>query len=309
MKSKTQIILILLAAFLLIVPTTLAQEGTFGLSPDDFAMFTSQDMDADSLSFNFAVDLVVTGAPGADATVALTGSGIFGMGADDLPTGSLNMTGAAVTAGESIPVDLQVIIADGLLYFNLGDGSGWIGQPLDSALDSFAGAAPLPVNPMDLASGDFGDDPETMEAMGAALGALGDVDPEQLISITRLDDMGGLAHFQVELDLAGFFASESFEELMGAAATMSGDDSVGDMAPLIGLLLQDVSLTFDQFIDDANRVREALLDFGLTVDPAMMGDSEADPVTVAFSLQVSELDYDVPVEVSAPADAVVIPTE
>ena len=61
----------LFAILMLTIPSALAQE-TFGLSAEDFALFSSPNVDADSLGFDFAVDLNITGAPDESVTMALT---------------------------------------------------------------------------------------------------------------------------------------------------------------------------------------------------------------------------------------------
>ncbi len=309
-KFRLTPFLTLLAVLLAVVPAAFAQE-TFGLSAEDFALFSSPNMDADSLSFDFAVDLNVTGSPDGDVAVALTGTGVVGMDAAGMPVADITLSGNADMAGSSTPVNIQLRAVDGILYFDLGDGSGWLGQPLDEMMSSLSEMAPLPVDPMALASGDMSEDPEAMEAMGEAMNALASMDPAQFISIARLGDMNGQAHFQVNIDLSGFLASEGFSEMMGAAGTMSGDESMAGMGAMFAMMFQNMSLTFDQFVDLAeSRVRQGILDFAMTVDPAMMGasDASATPVDIAFTLDVSNIQYDVPVAVTAPEGATMIPS-
>lgn len=309
-KFRLTLFLTLLAVLLTMVPAALAQE-TFGLSAEDFALFSSPNVDADSLSFDFSVDLNVTGAPEGEIAIALTGAGVVGMDVAGMPVADITLTGNADTPDGSSPVDLQFRIVDGILYFNLGDGSGWMGQSLDEMMSSLSTMAPLPVDPMALASGDMSENPEAMEAMGEAMNALASMDPAQFISIARLDDMNGQAHFQVNIDMAGFLASEGFTELMSTAGTMSGDESMAGMGAMMAMMFQNVSLTFDQYMDMAeNRVRQGILDFAMSVNPAMMGasDASATPVDVAFTLDVSNIQYDVPVSVTAPEGATMIPS-
>lgn len=310
MFRKAPFVIVLALLMLVVAPFALAQEETFGLSAEDYALFTSQDANFDSISFDFALALDVSGVPGSETTVNFSGSGLFGESDAGLPVGSFNLSGNANTDGEDTPVDVQVVIVDGVAYLNLGDESGWIGQPLDEAMEGLSNMAPLPVDPVDLASGDFSDNPEAMEAFGTAMGAFANMEPSEFVSITRLEDMDGQAHFQTSLDLASFFSSESFTELMGAAGTMSGDESVSEMGPMVAMLLSNSSLTFDQYIDTStNQIRQGVLDFAMTVDPAMMGaESDAEPINVGFNLDVSNVQYDVPVEVTAPEGATMIPS-
>jgi hypothetical protein len=308
MTAKLRLLLLftVMLALLAAVPFTLAQEETFGLSAEDFALFTSQNADSDALGFDFAVDLSVTGAPEGNVVVDLSGSGAFGMDAAGMPVGTLDLSGSADVGAGSQPFSLQVIMVDGIVYFNLGDGSGWMGQSLDSAMSGLEDMMALPVDPAALASGDMSaleDNPQAMQALGEVMNALSTFDPATLISIARLADMNSQAHFQVNIDIMSFFASDAFNQMMTAVGEASGDESVAGMGMLIGMLLQDVRLTFDQFIGlEDSRVRQGVLDFGLTVDPSALGE-EGGPITVDFKLDVSNIDYNPSISVSAPADA------
>ncbi|MAS37555.1 MAG: hypothetical protein CL610_26400 [Anaerolineaceae bacterium] len=300
-KSRSILFVALFAILMLTIPSALAQE-TFGLSAEDFALFSSPNVDADSLGFDFAVDLNITGAPDESVTMALTGTGVIGMDAAGMPVADVSVTGTSTEAGTSTPVDLQFRLVDGILYMNLGDGSGWIGQPADNMMDS------LPVDPTDL--GSMSEDPEAMAAMGEMMSALADMEVSQYITISRLDDMNNQAHFQLNVDLSGFLSSDAFTQMMGAAGSMTGDESMAGMGMMMAMMFQNMTLSYDQFVDLAdNRIRQGVVDFAMSVDPAMMGasDSDAEPVNIAFTLDVSNLQYDVPVSVTAPEDAMVIP--
>ena len=300
-RKSTLLLFVLL--MLVAAPLTLAQD-TFGLSMEDFGLLTSQDMDATSVSFDLAMSLNITGSPDGDVLVDLNGTGAFGEGADGSPIGSFNLTGAANAGGESIPVDFQMRIVDNILYMNLGDGNGWQGQTLDDAMSTFGNMAPLPVNPMDLASGNMADNPQAMEAMGEMMNAFEGFDPSTLISMSRLDDMGGQAHFHIDVDLQSFLSSEAFNKMMSAAGTMSGDESVAGMGAMLGAMFQDMTLTLDEFIElETSRARQAILNFGMGINPAMMGVEDAGPMNVGFMLDISNLQYDVMVDVTAPEGA------
>ena len=310
MFRKAHFLIFILLLMLVVVPLTAAQDGMFGLSADDFALFTSQDFsDFETIGFDFSVAFAASGMPSDNASVSLSGSGLFGEDDSGMPVGTLTVSGAANDGSDETPINVELVIVDGFIYFNMGDGSGWIGQPLDEAMETFSSMAPLPVNPMDLASGDMSENPEAMAAFGEMMGAMSDMDPGQFINIARLDDMSGQAHFQVNLDLATFFSSDAFTQLLGAAGTMSGEESMGEMAPMVAMMLQDTSLTFDEFISlETNRVGQAVLDFAMSINPAMMGDAEADPINVSFNFDISNLQYDVPVNVTAPEGATIMPS-
>jgi hypothetical protein len=307
MRRKLSFALFLVLALLLAtVPFAMAQEETFGLSAEDFALFSSPNVDADSASFDYSVDVNITGAPDGDVMVALTGSGAFAMDDSGNPVGTLTVTGTADSAGESMPLNAEFRLVDNVIYFNMGDGN-WMGQTLDEAMAGASSMVPMPVNPADIISGDIAENPEASEAMGEMMGALSSLEPAEYISITRLGDENNQAHFQVSVDLAGLMSSDAFMQLMTSAGSMSGDESMAGMAPMLAMMFQDASLTWDQFVDLAeNRLRQGILDFAMSVNPAMMGASEdasATPVDVAFNLDISNIQYDVPVSVTAPEGA------
>jgi hypothetical protein len=302
---------LVLALLLAAVPFAMAQEETFGLSAEDFALLTTPNMDADSATFEYSIDVNITGSPEGDVMVALTGAGAFAMDDSGNAVGSLTVTGTADAAGESTPVNMEFLLVDNIIYFNMGDGN-WMGQSLDDAMSGLSSMAPVPVNPKDLLSGDMSENPEAMEAMGEMMTALSTLEPSQYISITRLGDENNQAHFQVSVDLAGIMSSDAFMQMMTSAGSMSGDESMAGMAPMLAMMFQNASLTWDQFIDLAeNRVRQGILAFALSVNPAMMGATDTTsttPVDVAFSLDISNIQYDPAVSVTAPEGATMIPS-
>jgi hypothetical protein len=297
---------LLMALMLAVVPFAMAQEDTFGLSAEDFALFSSPNMDADSATFDYSIALNVTGTPDGDVVVNLSGAGAFAMDANGSPVGSLTVTGTADSAGESMPLNMEFRIVDNVIYFNMGDGN-WTGQALEDALTSVSSMAPIPVNPADLMSGDMSENPEAAEAMGEMMTALSSLEPDQYISISRLGDENNQAHFQASIDLAGLLSSDAFTQLMTSAGSMSGDESMAGMAPMIAMMFQDASLTWDQFVDLADsRLRQGILDFAMSVNPAMMGATDAasaTPVDVAFNMNISNIQYDAAVSVTAPEGA------
>ena len=314
-NSRLTTICMLLVVLLVAAPLTLAQES-FGLSEDDFTLFSSQNFDADAVSFDYTLNFSVAGTPDGDVAADLSGAGAFGVDAAGQPVGSFSISGAVTDAGTSENLDFQFLLVDNVLYMNMGDGSGWIGQPADEMLSGLSSMSPVPVDPSDLMSG--GDDAGAASAMGGAVEALTDPEVAEYITITRLDDSNGLAHFQVAVDLSGFVSSEEFNEMMTAAGEMSGDESMAGMGMMLAMLFQNMSLTLDEFIDaSSGRVGQAVVNFSMTMDPTMMAamggaesaaEVQATPINIALSLDISNLQYDQPVEVTAPADAMMIPS-
>ncbi len=302
---------LVLAILLAAVPFAMAQEETFGLSAEDYALLTTPNMDADSATFDYALNLNVTGSPDGDVLVALSGTGAFAMDAAGNPVGSLTVVGNADAEGESTPINMEFRIVDNVLYFNMGDGN-WMGQGLEDALSSVSSMAPLPVDPAALMSGDMSENPEAMEAMGEMMTALSSLEPGEYVSISRLGDENNQAHFQVSVDLSGIMSSDAFMQMMTSAGEMSGDESMAGMGAMMAMMFQNMSLTWDQFVDLAeNRVRQGILDFAMSVNPAMMGASDTTsttPVDIAFMLDISNIQYDPAVAVTAPEGATMIPS-
>ena len=73
-----------------------------------------------------------------------------------------------------------------------------------------------------------------------------------------------------------------------------------------------MSLTFDQFMGlEDNRVSQGILNFAMSINPAMMGASDsssAQPVDIGFKLDVSNIQYNPAVSVTAPEDAMMMPS-
>jgi hypothetical protein len=303
MKSKFSLILLVLALLLLMVPMTAAQDETFGLSADDFALLNSQNFDGSSVSGNLSLTLQVSGAPEEEVSANITGSGIVSMDAAGQPTGQITVTGTTTEAGTTKTVNLELRAIDGVLYVNDqgtdATTNGWEGTPLEAMM----GPLEAMIDPAAMAG-----DPA---AMGDMASMMGDMEASEFVQIARLEDMNGQAHFQITFDIQAFLNSESFGSLIGMAAAMSGDEQAQAMASTEGMgqmfafMFQDTSFTIDEFISPADgRVQGMTINFGLTVDPSMFGEPDATPITVNLSLSLSDLQYDLPVEVVAPEGAV-----
>jgi hypothetical protein len=180
---------------------------------------------------------------------------------------------------------------------------------MDQALDSISSVAPLPVNPADIASGEMMNNPEAMQAMGEMMDALSDIQAGDFIAISRLGDMDGNAHFQINIDIQAFLSSPAFTNMVASMGEMSDDPSAAAMAPMFAMMMQDPVFSIDEFISTADsRLRGLMVNLGFTVDPAMMGDAEAEPISISFNLTVDGVEYDVPVSVVAPEGATMMPS-
>jgi hypothetical protein len=308
----------LVAVFLLVIPTIFAQE-TFGLSDADFALFTTANAtsaEAETLAYNFTASFALTGM-GEDMSANLTGSGVIG--ADETnPMFDLVVTGEIVAEGETIPADLQVRLIGDTIYFNAG-GSGWQGGLVEDLISQFSSGfasglgGALPVDPESLASGDLSG-LAGMEGMGDMMAALSALDPSEFISITNLGDEGGLTHFQADFAVADFIGSPAMSSML-AMSMMSSEMPAGvempaeqleQMGAMMAMMFSGATFTFDQWIDSATSlVNRAMLDINFPI-PDMTGTGASAAILLNFDISLSG--YGDPVALEAPEGATMMPS-
>jgi hypothetical protein len=317
------LLLVLIAA-----PMSMAQDQqTFGLSAEDFQLLTGANAVSttglNALTFNFTTDLAVSGAPGSNVTANITGTGAFDATDSANPKFQLALTGEANVEGQATPIDAEIRVVDGNIYFRAtdpttGTDSGWQGATLEQAGESFTqgfnSTSPIPLDPEALASGEL--DPAVQEALGGVLTALGSLDPASFISMSRLADeaVNGVntAHFSVNFDAASLVSSPEFGQAIAAAMAAQGGEEMPEgqaagVAAMLGTALQGSTFTFDQFIDPTtSQVRRAILDIALNIDPATMG-QEGDAVAFAFNFDINLDGYNAPVAITAPEGAIMMP--
>jgi hypothetical protein len=320
-KSRLVLIFTVFMMLLAIIAPTFAQEETFGLSGADYALFTSangQSMMFSSIGFDFVFDLSVAGMPGSEVAFKINGTGAIDTASG---SGQITLTGNANTGDGDTPVNVEIRIVENNIYVNLGDGSGWMGMPLEDAMNSFTSGMGdvLPVDPAELASGDLSSDPAAMQAMSGVMEALSKLNPADYISISRGADenvMGmNAARFTVSLAIAKFLSSDAFTQLMTAGGAMAGQEATGgmdmaQMAPMLAMMFQDTTFTFDQYVGTTdNMIHRGVLNFALSINPAMMGGgADSKPVKIGLLLDVNNIAYDQPVSVEVPAGAQMMPS-
>lgn len=314
-KSRLILIFAILMMMAVIAPT-FAQEETFGLSSDDYALFTSangQSMTFNSIGFDYILDINVAGVPNSEVAIKLNGTGAVDTAAQ---AAQFTITGNANTGSGDAPVNIEIRVVEDNIYFDLGDGNGWVGMPLEDAMNSFTSGlgSSLPINPSELASGDLTSDPAAMQAMSGIMDAFSSINAADYVAISRgadetVMDMNN-AHFTVNLDIAKFLSSEAFTKLMTTAGSVAGQEATGgmdmaQMAPMIGMMFQDTTFSFDQYVGvDDSMTHRGVLNFALNINPAMMGgSSDSKPINVGLMLDVNNINYDQPVSVEVPADA------
>jgi hypothetical protein len=294
--------LLVAALVLVLVPATMAQEPTFGLSQEDFAAFTAANAGsatATSAAFNFTMTASVTGVPDAgDIAADLAGTGLY-----DMVNGllDLNVTGSVTAQGSTLPVNFSVRALDETLFFNL-DGTSWMGltgEEFETFAEGFSQSAPLDITA--LTDGDSAE-------LGQAMAALSTVDPSSLINISRNGNL-----FTTNVNIAGFTSSPEFAELVTAAAMMdtSGELSsmsegeIAAMSSMVGVLFQNSSLKLDQYVGADGLVERSVLDLNMTLDPASIGET-GDAIGILFNFDVSLSQYNGAFSLTAPEGAVMM---
>ncbi len=260
-SSRLVFISALFALLLLIVPAAFAQD--FGLSDADSDLLAAANENsaaASSFAYDFVATLSIIGLDTQPITANLSGSGVIvsDMSGDLF---SLQVLGQLGSGGQTIPVNFEARLINDMLYLNLGDGSGWMGGPLDELLsDDMFGeltggmGTDLPVDPGALASGDLSD-LMMMPGLTEAMTGLSTLEPERYISLNRLATEGGVAQFRLTLDLAGLLSSPEIGSLLGMA--MMGDaGSMGmsqaemaQMGQMIGMMFAGSMISLDQYVD------------------------------------------------------------
>jgi len=302
-RLRFSLLLALLAVLaVMLAPAALAQDN-MGLSDEDAALLadaTAASGEFNSLAFDFAVDLNVSGIPDAEVALVLTGTGLIGEDDMGMPVGDITMTG--IFDGQEFTFEFRVV--DGLLFLNLNDGSGWIGQSLDSLLASAGDMAGVPLDPDAVMSGDAMDDSQ-MEALGGAMMALATMDPADYISMSRMADDGTLAHFNTQIALSDFLQSEEFGMAIESALATTGDESMEGMGMMVGMLFQDANIAFDQYVNtETNLIQRATLSLNLAISPMMTGGEV--PAEIDLVLGVNMTEYNPEILIEAPADAIIV---
>jgi hypothetical protein len=290
---RSIIILALLALVLAAVPAAFAQDGTFGLSEDDLALWTSANEALASTSANmeFTVKLTANGVgeDGGDVTADISGVGAFDTTDPQNPLLWLDVTGTA----DGEPVSLNLRIVDGKAYMNSGDG--WTFEELDDVASEITGE----LGDM----GDMGDvDPSSLSP-ASAMDALSGF--EQYISVTRTDD-GGVAQFALSIDIPALLSSPEIGGMIAGLSGMGGSGEMTEaqmtqMSQMIGMMFADASVTFTEWIDiETETFNRAVMDVNFPLE-TILGTPGAG-IVLTFDISVSG--YGEPVTVEVPEGAV-----
>lgn len=302
MRNRIAVLLVVLVAIFALVPGTLAQETadpTFGLSEDDFALFSLANGNSfNATSYGYAFDSTINVDLGDGPLAAsLAGAGVISPGSISLAvTGDLG----------GMPVDVELRLIEDSAYITGIDSSGtWyeLGQAEAAELQGLL-EDELPFDPNALASGDPSElglsEEAQMEVFSSVFGLLEEI--PSLITITS-GEAEGLTTFEINVPLGEIVALGNTETVVAAGILSNNSEleftdaqtQAADVTTTAEQFLSGSTFTYTQFVDTATeRVQEGLLNFSL-------GDSA--PVTADITFDVT-LDYDADTTVEAPADAV-----
>ncbi|MFN8531864.1 MAG: hypothetical protein U0670_24935 [Anaerolineae bacterium] len=310
----------LLAALLMLTALpALAQNTTFGLSADDFALWTSANAASAAetqMAFDFTLAFSASDA-GVSSSANLNGTGALDTEAQAF---QLAVTGTANADSVETPLNIEIRVVDGNFYLNAtdpgtGQSTGWIGDSIAS-LSSMAGAASglqvggLPVDPNALNGTSSAD-------MAALTAAFANIDASEFIAIARAADekIGSVdvAHFVMDLSLDNLFQSSGMTQIMQAAMqSASASGSTGGMSaaqmtamlPMLSTMMQDSTVTLEQYVAlNSSLVERAVLTLNLNINAAALGQTSGGNGTVSLVFDVNLSNYGEPPNIQVPEGA------
>ena len=305
---RLSFVLVMLALVLAIVPAVFAQEDTLGASQADYDLWTAANTTSGAfktVAFSFTASVEAAGMGESDASANLSGTGVLSSDQAN-PQFQLDVTGSIVESGKTQPVNVGVRVVGGNLYYNDGT-SGWKGTTLESAMAGVTGelgglTGATGTGDLSSLSG--------MDGMSEAMTAFEGLQPSDFLKLTRVDE-GSQAHFTLNLDIAKLLASPALAPVFGSVMGMAGGTTGSDapamtdaqaqqMQAMFGAMFSTATIALDEYVDPASSlVQRATLTINLPLD-GIVGPDAA--VKLSFDINLSN--YDAPITVEAPADAV-----
>lgn len=307
--KNVRFLLVLVALCSFVFPAFAQEE--LGLSADDAALFAAANENsasADSLSYSADTTISLSGA-GADGNLLIdvNASGVIGDGVF-----SMAVTGDLTAGGEAIPAELEVRVVNETGYVGLM-GQWYSITPADlSDMMDMAGGM-LPVDPQTM-MGDAG----AAGGMGDMMGAMSDLNPSDFVSMARLDDEDGQAHFQTSIDYGALYTNPAFSQIfmsafmMGASSGAAGagadamtPEQMQAMMAQMGPMFENAVFTFDQYIDaETQTVSRSVLTIEFPIG-ALAGQSDPSMAEASLSIvmDVALTGYGDAVTVEEPAEA------
>lgn len=286
-----------------------AQQNTFGLSDDDFALWSEANANS-ARSDQFSLTFELTGSA-SDGVMAfefdMTGSAAF-----DTEAGALQViVDGDVTSGRArLPVEFETRIVDDNFYLraldpDTGVDTGWIGESMDAVGDLFAQA---------FLTG-FNSQGGSLDADGLAdvLASFGAVDVTEFIGVERLDDdTTGQALFEIEADVGAIIGADAVVDVLLDLIERSGfgavpeDATPGMMGAAFEVLFSDTTLTVAQTIDtDTALVTQTVVAFDMLLEASVFDAGENDITVQAMFIMDFGDDGAAPmVSIEAPGDAI-----
>jgi hypothetical protein len=313
--ARLTLFMLILAALLALVPATLAQDtsggtNTYGLSAEEYATLNSANhatLAATSAQFDFKIAFAVEGAQNS---LQLEGSGLYSKAADN-PLFQLAVKGSRVSNTGTTPVDIEVRLTNGILYYRNANANGgqWSGQNFNELIGGIQKSNPtLPVDVSALMKGDFSSLQPLLKGFQAQLPNLS---MANYVKMARKDN-----HFGALLDLGGLLGDQEVRNLLIAIARQgqaqsngaSGQMDEGQMANaavLVALMLKDSRLTADEWITD-NKISRSVVTMTLNVDPTRVG-AKGTPTKVSFRFDLDLSGFDGAYVVAVPDGAAMAP--
>jgi hypothetical protein len=301
--KKYTLMLLLAALILAIVPVVSAQD-TLGASQEDYDLWTTANAntaEVETLTYGFTATVTATGMGNSNVDANISGSGVLDTNAD-APQFQLDVTGTVVQGEETTPVNASIRLVDDTIYANQND-EGWKGQPAEDFLGQLSGFG-LPVDPSSLGSGDVSELSQN-PMLGDIMSGLGDVQPSEFLTLTSADQ-NGLKELTLTVDVAKLVASPAVAPLFGAMmGGMGGGQEMTaaqlqQMQGMMAGMLGTAEISLSEVIDPATQlVQQVTFNCNIPLD-AIIGPGAA----VAINFQLNLSNFDQPVTVEAPADAV-----
>jgi hypothetical protein len=317
-KFRFSLVLAVLALVLATVSAAFAQADTLGASQEDFDLWTSANETSGAfktVAFNFTASFEISGIQNSNGSANLTGTGVISSDQEN-PQVQLDVTGTVVEGDKTTPVNAGLRIVDGNIYYNDGT-SGWKYRTLADAMSGVSSElSGVTGGSSDSGSAGGLGSLMGMQGVGEAMSAVEGLKASDFLKLTRTDE-GGQAHFALNVDIAKLLTSPSLAPLFGTLMSMGGGSSSDSSTPamtdaqmqqmqaMIGGMFSTATIGFDEYVDPSSKlVNRAVLAINLPLD-AMVGPGAA----IKLNFDISLSNYDAPISVEAPADAVLATPE
>jgi len=312
---------ILLVVVLMVASACSAAFETAGLSADDAALLSNAiNVDPTTLNtdFDYSFNLTIDAA-GETGTVTTEGRGISDpANGNSLLTMAGEVSGFPDLGGETLPYDLEIrTINTNDLYIRgvaslidpSMDPNQWVYLPADTTTQMALSQAPGASD-----TGVIQDGEVDVAGVYSAVNENFFGSAANYITAERVEDMDGLAHFTLDLQIGEWLASEELTTgLQTLIPTLAGDAvpaeeieaSMEQMNMAMGMASMIASggtYQLDYFVDpDSGTLTRAMITFVLDIDPEMLG-GEGEPGTIDLTLDVNFKEFGPDSVVVAPED-------